>query len=97
MKCNAKLEKTWKCMDCGALLTKAEGGDVFSVCDDCYLACPSAALQSHTPLQIPAATRKRYERNHNMVKGDPGYCLSVMRMAEIERVLSDFGLDIKED
>ena len=29
-------EKLYPCSDCGILRTKAEGGTVFTVCDDCW-------------------------------------------------------------
>jgi len=29
-------EKQYPCADCGKLRTKAEGGTVFTVCDECW-------------------------------------------------------------
>jgi hypothetical protein len=33
---NSDSERTWACSKCGALRTKAEGGNIFSMCEECW-------------------------------------------------------------
>ncbi len=34
--CHHEEEKTYPCIDCGKLRTKEEGGNTFTVCDECW-------------------------------------------------------------
>lgn len=48
-------EQTYPCANCGMLRTKAEGGTVFTVCDDCWNILHPAASLAPNPIRDPEA------------------------------------------
>lgn len=73
-------EPLYPCLDCGVLRTKAEGGTVFTVCDDCWERLnPPREI---TPASLLSATREQLIEEVLRLRGE---------LARVKEAIRDVG------